>query len=151
MHRVEELLVCVLANTRLLVRRDIGRVHRSEWKLERKAPRIFLAAGRGVANNTVRRLREIFAAFEETGLSHIGRHARWIAILVIGQCYAFAAGEGHRTRTAHVPNRAERNDGTDNDSADGNSHNHGSHNHDFFSAINRRSIGSRLNATPVAA
>ena len=44
-----------------------------------------------------------------------------------------------------------RNDGTDKDSPDDKSHDRGSHNHDFFSAINFRSIGSRRNATPVAA
>src|SRR5262245_7553858 len=146
MHRVEELLVRVLANTRLRVGRDVGRVHRSERKLERKAARIFLAARRRMANPTVRRLRKIFAAFDEAVLSHGARNTGWVTILVVGQRDALAAGESQRARTADVPNRPQRNDGTDNDSPDDKSHNH-----DFFSAISRRSIGSRRNATPVAA
>src|SRR6516164_4528131 len=47
---------------------------------------------------------------------------------VIRQRDALAASKGHRTRTAHVPNHAQRDDGTDNDSPDDQSHNHGSHN-----------------------
>src|ERR1700757_2537884 len=70
MHRIKELLVCVLADTRLWVGRDVGRVHRSERELERKAARIVLAARRRVANHAIRGLREIFAAFDEAGLSH---------------------------------------------------------------------------------
>src|SRR5262249_16336222 len=146
MHRVEELLIRVLADTCLGVGRDVGRIHCSERKFERKAPRIFLAAGRRVANPTVRRLREIFAAFDEAGMSHTRRHTGWVTILVVGQRAAFATGEGHWARTALIPNRAQPNDGADNGSPDDKPHNH-----DFFSAINRRSIGSRRSATPVAA
>jgi hypothetical protein len=102
-----------------------------------------------VADHAVRRLGQIFAAFDQARFLERRRHAGRFYPLIIRQRDLGAAGEVERAGPADDPgaDRDRRND--DDGEAHENAH---SPSHAFFSvAISERSIGMRRSATPVAA
>ena len=103
MHRVEKILVAVIADAGFLVRRDVGRIERAEGQLEREAAGIFRAARGGVADHAIRRPREIFAALDEARLGERRRDAGGIGGLVIRQRHLRAAGKRHGAGPAQDP------------------------------------------------
>ena len=151
MHRVEEILIAVIADAGFLVGRDVGRVQRAERQLEAEAAGILLAARRGVADHAVRRLRQIRAALDEACLGERRRDAGGIAGLdnpparLSGRRQRPSGRDRGRTRSrspaatttiATTLRRMRRVAGL----------------MTFFpAAIRERSIGSRRKATPVAA
>ena len=61
----EEISITPVANTGLLVRRNVGRVQRAERQLELHAAGKGFAAGHGVARDTVSRCRQVLAALDQ--------------------------------------------------------------------------------------
>ena len=104
MHRVEEILIAVIADAGLLVRRDVGRIERAERQLEAEAAGIFLAARRGVADHAVRRPRQIFAALDQRSPARAPpeRRSDWRR-LIIRERDLRAVRKGHRAGTADDP------------------------------------------------
>ncbi len=93
MHGIEEILVAVVADAGLLVRRDVGRVERAERQFEGEPAGEWLAALRGVANDTVGSVREVLAAFDQARLRKLRGHAGRVGVLVVGELDRTAAGK----------------------------------------------------------
>ncbi len=147
--RVQKILIAVIADAGFLVRGDVGRIQRAERQFEAETAGKFLFPRFGVADHAVRRLGQIFAAFDQARLLEPGRDAGRFCAAIIRERDLGAAGEGERTGSADDPGaeRDRRND--DDGEAHENTH---SPSHAFFpAAISERSIGMRRNATPVAA
>ena len=149
MHGVEEILIAVIADAGFLVGRDVGGIKRAERQLEAESAGIFLAARRGVADHAVRRLRQIFATLDNACLRQRGRHTGRIGAAIIRQRHIRAGAERHRAGAADNPDPYDQYYHHDGGDAEQNATRGRAH--AFFPAISARSIGSRRNATPVAA
>jgi hypothetical protein len=90
---IEKILVAVIADASVFVGRDVGRVERPERQRNRQAPRMVGTARCGVADKTIGRPREIFAAFDLIGIDGILGNAGRIGRGVIGERNRPAAGE----------------------------------------------------------
>jgi hypothetical protein len=150
MDRVEEILIAIVADTGLLVGRDVRRIKSSERHPESQAAGIFLAALSGVANHAIGRVREIGAALDEACLRELDRNAGGIGAAIIRKRHFRAVRKCHRTRTAHDPKACRERNRHDRGNPDGNA-SHGCAHARFPAAIMPRSTGSRRRATPVAA
>ena len=148
LHRVEKILIAVIADAGVLVGRDIGRIDRPERQRNSQAAGILGASGRGVANHAVGGACEIFAAFDLVRIGKCGGNAGRIGAMIIRQRNRRAAGECHRPGIKQPPADDGRNNQDNNDNED-NACAHDTY--ALLAAIAARSIGRRRSATPVAA
>ncbi len=96
MHGLEKVRVGPGSDTRLRIRRDVGRVDRSKLGLERQAAGKRLAPICGVAGLAVSCLGQVLGPRERIGLCKVRRYAGRGA-RVFGEHDALATGESHRT------------------------------------------------------
>ena len=103
MQRVQEILIAVIADAGVFVRREVGRIQRAERQPDSEAAGIILAARRRVANHAIRRFRQIFAPLDLARLGERGRHPRGISRLVVSERHLWPFRKGQRPRTSNDP------------------------------------------------
>jgi len=106
--RVEEIPIGIVADARLFVRGDVGRVEDTERQFKAQAAGIFLATLRGVTDHAIRRARQISSALDEARFGQRGRNPGGIAGLIVRQRYFLALREGHGIGAADDPNCCDR-------------------------------------------
>ena len=111
-HGVEEIRVAVIADSRVLVGSDIGRVQGAERQHEGASAGEGRSAVGGVAGFAIRGARQIFASLDEARALEFRRHAGGILRVILGQRDVRAAREIHGARRQHHhPQEADQDHG----------------------------------------